>query len=85
MTQRSADERAIDSHFRNTAGEISPVLGNILRNPRGEKLLQSSKRAGGEHFGAERVLLQLLEVGLRSDSISYCCTAPAITASLTAR
>jgi hypothetical protein len=41
------------------------VLADIMGEPRGQQLLQTGEHTGGEHLGAERVVLQLLEVGLR--------------------
>jgi hypothetical protein len=35
-----------------------------MSEPRGEQLLHTRKHTGGEHLGAQRVVLQLLEVGL---------------------
>jgi hypothetical protein len=40
------------------------ILAAVVREPRGDNFLEGSKRAGCEHLGAERVLLELSEVGL---------------------
>lgn len=43
------------------------VLAPVVGDPRGEELLQARQGARGEHLGAQRVLLQLLQVHLRWD------------------
>jgi hypothetical protein len=46
------------------------VLATVVCNPRGEELLQTRQGAGCEHLGAQRVLLQLLEIGLAKGDMS---------------
>jgi hypothetical protein len=67
VAERRTDKGAVDGHFGDARGEVVAVLAAVMGNPRGKKLLQTREGARGEHFGAQRVLLQLLEVGLRDD------------------
>lgn len=53
------------------------VLAPVVGNPRREELLQAGQGARGEHLGAQRVLLQLLEIGLRDASSVRCVTTAA--------
>ena len=64
MAERCADERAVHGHFGHTASEIVSRLVAVLRNPRGQELLQGCERARCEHLGLEGVLLELLQVPL---------------------
>ncbi len=41
------------------------VLALVVRDPRREHLLQRGETAGREHLRAQRVALELLEVGLQ--------------------
>lgn len=59
-----ADQSAICRHLRDSAGEVVAVLVAILSQPRGDKLLKACQRTSSEHLGAERVGLELLDVGL---------------------
>jgi hypothetical protein len=64
VAERRADEGTVDGHLGDTRGEVVAVLAPVVGDPRGEELLQTRQRARGEHLGAQRVLLQLLEIGL---------------------
>jgi hypothetical protein len=64
MAKGRADDSAVKRHLGYTRGEVVAALAPIVRNPRGEKLLQTRERAGGEHLGAQRVALELLQVRL---------------------
>lgn len=64
VAQRRADQGAVERHLGDARGEVVPVLVAVLRNVRGQELLQRRQRAGGKHLGAQRVGLELLEVGL---------------------
>lgn len=66
MAQRGGDEHAIEGHLRDARAEVVAVLANIVSEPGGEQFLHTGEDTGGEHLGAQRVLLQLLEIGLRS-------------------
>lgn len=64
MAERRADKGSIDGHLGHATGEVVAMLIAILRDPRGEKLLQRCQRAGREHLRPQGVLLQLLQVPL---------------------
>jgi hypothetical protein len=49
------------------------LLAAVMGDPRSEELLQREKRAGGEHLGAERVGLELLEVCLEDLELLASC------------
>ena len=40
------------------------VLGAVVSEPGGEDFLEGGEGARGEHFGAQRIGLELFEVGL---------------------
>ena len=65
VAERGADEGAVQGHLGDARGEVVAVLAPVMGNPRGEELLQAGQGARGEHLGAQRVLLQLLQVGLQ--------------------
>lgn len=65
MAQGRGDEHAVQRHLRDARAEVVAVLADIVGEPRGQQLLQTREHTGGEHLGAQRVVLQLLEVGLR--------------------
>lgn len=65
MAERRADEHAVQRHLGDTRAEIVAVLANIVGKPRGKQFLQTREHTGGEHLGAQWVLLELAEVGLR--------------------
>ena len=64
VSQWGADEGAVEGHLGHTASEVMAMLVAVFRDPRREELLQSSECAGGEHLGAKRVFLELLQVPL---------------------
>lgn len=64
MAQRSADKHSVEGHLGHAGAEVVAVLADIMRNPRGEQLLQGQKDARCEHLGAQRVRLQLSEMDL---------------------
>lgn len=65
VTQGRGDEHAVQRHLGDARAEVVAVLADIMGEPRGQQLLQTGEHTGGEHLGAQRVVLQLLEVGLR--------------------
>lgn len=65
MAERGADKGAVDGHLGDARSEVATVLVAVVGNPRGQELLQAREGARGEHLGAQRVGLQLLQVGLR--------------------
>jgi hypothetical protein len=65
VAERRADEGAVDGHLGHARGEVVALPVLVVRNPRGQKLLEAGERSGGKHLGAQRVVLQLLEIGLR--------------------
>lgn len=58
------DKGAKGSHLRYTRREVMAILIPVLCNPRGEKFLGCRERGAGQHLGAKRVGLELLEVCL---------------------
>lgn len=64
MAQRRANERTVDGHLGHATGEVVARLVAVFGDPRGQELLQGSKRSRGEHLGLERVFLELLQVPL---------------------
>lgn len=46
------------------------MLVAVLCEPRGDELLGAGESTGCQHLGAERVRLQLVDVGLLTDNIS---------------
>ena len=64
MAKRRADEGAVDGHLGHTRGEVVAALAPVMGDPRRQELLQTRQSSRGEHLGAQRVALQLLEVGL---------------------
>ena len=65
MTERRANEHAVQRHFRDARTEVMAVLADIVGEPRGQQFLQAGEHAGSEHLRAQRVFLQLAQVGLR--------------------
>ena len=66
VTQRGGNEHAVERHLGDARAEVVAMLADIVSEPRGEELLQTGEYTGGEHLSAQRVVLQLLQVGLRS-------------------
>lgn len=64
MAKGGADESTVDSHLGDARGEVMAMLVPVLCDPRGEELLQGGESARGQHLGAQRIGLQLLDVGL---------------------
>jgi len=64
VAERRADQRAVDGHLGHARREVVPVLVAVLRDPRRQDLLEPGEGARGQHLGAQRVGLQLEEVGL---------------------
>jgi hypothetical protein len=64
VSERRANKGAVEGHLGHARGEVVPVLALVVRNPRREDLLQPRECARGQHLGAQRVGLQLLEVCL---------------------
>lgn len=86
VAERGANEGAVEGHLGDSRREVVAVLAPIMRDPRSEELLQAGQGAGREHFGAQRVLLQLLEIGLAGAPVStFAHSTAANCAPLTAR
>lgn len=64
MAEGRADEHSVEGHLGNARAEVVAVLADIVRNPRGQQLLQTGEDTGCEHLRAQRVLLEVEEVGL---------------------
>lgn len=65
MAQWCTDESSICCHLGHSGSEVAPTLCDVLRDPRGEEFLQRGQCTGSQHFCAEGVCLELLEVCLR--------------------
>jgi hypothetical protein len=70
VAEGRGNDCAVEGHLGNARGEVGARLAPVVGNPRGEELLQTRQSARGEHLGAQRVALQLLEVGLEHVSRS---------------
>lgn len=64
MAEGRADEHSVEGHLGNARAEVVAVLADIVRNPRGQQLLQTGEDTRCEHLRAQRVLLEVEEVGL---------------------
>ena len=64
MAQWRADERAVQGHFGDARVDVVSMLAAITRNPRREDFLQRCEGARRQHPRPERVLLELVDVGL---------------------
>lgn len=64
MAQRRANQSTVRGHLGNARSKVIAMLVAILGEPRSNELLSSSERARREHLGAQRVGLELLDVGL---------------------
>jgi hypothetical protein len=65
VAQGRADDGAVQGHLRDARGEVGARLAPVVRNPRGQELLQAREGARRQDLGAQRVALQLLEICLR--------------------
>ena len=66
VSNRSTDEGTVDGHLRHARREVVAIFIAILCYPRRKQFLKCGERAGCEHLGAERIRLELSEVGLAS-------------------
>lgn len=64
MADGSGDEGTVGGHLGHARGEVVAVLVAVLGEEGSEKLLDTVEGTGREHLGAERVRLELLNVGL---------------------
>jgi hypothetical protein len=60
VAQGRADDGAVQGHLRDARGEVGARLAPVVRNPRGQELLQAREGARRQDLGAQRVALQLL-------------------------
>lgn len=67
----SANQSTVGSHLGHARGEVVAVLVAVLGEERGQELLDTGQGTGSQHLGAERVGLELLDVGLRSIELAY--------------
>ena len=72
VTQRRADEGAIDRHLRHSRVDVVAVLALVSGDVGGQHFLKGGECAGCEHLCTKRVGLQLAEVGLNVESQSEC-------------
>jgi hypothetical protein len=61
-----AHKSTVSSHLGNTRGEVVAVLIAILGEERSDELLSTGQSTGCEHLCSQRVVFELLEVGLSS-------------------
>lgn len=64
VAERGADEHAVEEHLGDAGAEVVAVFADVVGDPGGEELLEAGEDAGGEHLGAQRVGLQMLEIEL---------------------
>lgn len=64
VAEGGADEHSVQRHLRDARAEVVAVLADIVSDPRSQQFLQTGEHTGGEHLRAQRVLLELEEVGL---------------------
>ena len=64
VAEGGADEQAVRGHLWYSRGEVMAVLVAIFGDPGREQFLKSGQRSRRQHLCAQRVGLQLLEVGL---------------------
>ena len=64
VAEWSADEGAVGGHLGHARGKVVPVFAAVVGEPAGEHFLEGGEGAGGEHFGAQGVGLELFEVSL---------------------
>ena len=76
MAEWCADERTVCSHLGHPRGEVVAMLVTILGKPRGEELLKASESTGCEHLCAQRILLELIDVGLDRPMSARNCYPP---------
>lgn len=67
MAQGSADQGTVGGHLGHARGEVVAMLVAVLGQPRGEELLGAGEGSGRQHLGAQRVRLELLDIGLRQE------------------
>lgn len=65
VAQGSADQGTIRGHLGHARGEVVAMFVAVLGQPRCEEFLSSGEGTGSEHLGAQRVRLELLDVGLK--------------------
>lgn len=64
VAEGCADQCTVDGHLGDARGEVMARLAPVVRDPRREELLETGEGARSEHLGAQRVALELLEIGL---------------------
>ena len=64
MAQGGADEHAVEKHLGDARAEVVAVFADIVGDPGGDELLKAGEDTGGQHLGAQRVGLQMLEIEL---------------------
>lgn len=64
MAERRADKGTIHGHLRDPGREVASMSVPIFGNPRGKEFLRSRERSRREHLRPQRILLQLVEIGL---------------------
>lgn len=64
VAEGGADEHSVQRHLGDARAEVVAVLADIVGDPRSQQFLQTGEHTGGEHLRAQRVLLELEEVGL---------------------
>lgn len=73
-----ADQGTVGGHLGDAGSEVVAVLVAVLREPRGDELLSTGEGTGSQHLGAQRVVLELLDVGLSQMLVSFRRSASAI-------
>lgn len=71
VAEGRADEGAVGGHLRYTRGEVVAMLVAVLGEEGCNQLLGTGESTSSEHLGAQRVLLELLDVGLGCTASAY--------------
>lgn len=66
VAEGRGDEHAVERHLGDARGEVVAMLADIVGQVGGEEFLETREHTRGEHLGAQRVVLELLEVGLHT-------------------
>lgn len=66
VAEGRGDEHAVQRHLGDARREVVAMLADIVGQVGGEEFLETREHTRGEHLGAQRVVLELLEVGLQT-------------------
>lgn len=78
VTDGGADQGTVCGHLGDAGSEVVAVLVAVLGKPRGNELLGTGEGTGSQHLGAQRVVLELLDVGLSQMLVRFRRSASAM-------